>query len=132
MSLRYPRFYLFGGRHYYGHIRLPRLCLTYTPLGDPTFMCYLRYTRNNILLRTVPLVTPFKDLLSVFLIQRGYRFKHIRKLDHCLFRVTKPYCCSLCIRSLRALMYSFPPTLSQWLQPERQIGLIVTFIQLGI
>ncbi|MBP1673506.1 MAG: hypothetical protein H6Q25_1321, partial [Bacteroidetes bacterium] len=31
-----------------------------------------------------------------------------------------------------ALMYSFPPTLSQWLQPERQIGLIVTFIQLGI
>lgn len=132
MSLRYPRFYLFGGRHYYGHLRLPRLWWTTTPLGSPTFMCYLRHKRNKILLRAVPLGSPFQSTYFPLLFQRSCRFQHIRKLDHCQFRVTKPDFCSLCVSSLRALMCSFPPTLSQLLQPERQIGLIVTLIQLGI
>ena len=46
--------------------------------------------------------------------------------------LTRPDWCSLSIRASRALTLSFPPALSQWLQPERQIGLCGSFIHIGI
>jgi hypothetical protein len=51
MPLRSFRFYLSGYLHYYEHLRLPRRLWTYAPLGSPTFMRYLGYARNIILLR---------------------------------------------------------------------------------
>lgn len=52
MPLRSCRFYLSGYHYYYGHIRLPQRQLDYSVLlGSPTFMRYLRITRNIILLR---------------------------------------------------------------------------------
>jgi hypothetical protein len=51
MPLRSFRFDLSGYLHYYGHIRLPRQHWTFASLGSPTFMRYLHYARNIILLR---------------------------------------------------------------------------------
>ena len=47
-------------------------------------MRYLCHTRNKILLRAVPLVSPFVEYNYFFLpIQRGNRFQQLRKIDHC-------------------------------------------------
>ena len=55
MPLRYCRFIILGYYHYYEHIRLPSsIVVTLSLLGSPTFMRYLRLTRNIILLRISP------------------------------------------------------------------------------
>ena len=85
MPLRSFRFDLSGYLPYYGHIRLPRqLADLPVPLGYPTFMRYLWHTRNKILLRAVPLVSPFVEYNYFFLlIQRGNRFQQLWEIDHC-------------------------------------------------
>ena len=62
MPLRSSRFIILGYLHYYEHIRLPSLTVvSLYSLGSPTFMRYLRLTRNIILLR----VSPVGLILSV-------------------------------------------------------------------
>ena len=126
MHLRSFRFNLSGYHHYYGHIRLPHQQLDFSVmLGSPTFMRYLRSARNNILLRVSIslLFTVASTDIAGFLKSGGLTDT---------ICVTKPYCCSLQHCTARASQSSFPYSVSGGLQPERQIGLIVTFIQLGI
>jgi hypothetical protein len=126
MPLRSFRFYLSGYQHYYGHIRLPRQRLFNRPVRvSQVHALPSTCTQQNI--------TPSSPVgLAVENFRRDDRFQQLREIDHCYGCVTKPDFCSLHVSLMRALMLSFPPALSQWLQPERQIGLFVTFIQIGI
>ena len=55
MLLRSFRFIILGYHCYYEHIRLPSSTAAFLhSLGSPTFMRYLRLTRNIILLRISP------------------------------------------------------------------------------
>jgi len=134
MSLRSFRFYLSGYLHYYEHLRLPRQQLdVFCPVRvSHVHVLPSTHTQQNItpsspagfaVCRILFLFSTLSSLVSGFIIYG--------RLTTAVC-VTKPDFCSLCVRALRALMYEFPPTLSQLLQPERQIWLIVTFIQLGI
>ena len=51
MSFRYPRFYLFGGHHYYEHLRLPQLLLNKCTVWVSHVHVLPYPARNTILLR---------------------------------------------------------------------------------
>ena len=127
MPLRSCRFIILGYHHYYEHIRLPSLSkVTLRMLGYPTFMRYLRLTRNIILLR----ISLVGFTLSVSSNKIAGLITFGRLTD--IISVTKPDWCSLSFRTWWALTSLSPPLLSQWLQPERQIGSCSSFIYIGI
>jgi hypothetical protein len=133
MSLRYPRFYLFVGHALLWTSPTPSSVVdSHNVRVSHVHVLPLTHTQQNL---TPDSPVGFAVLEYSFFL---YFFSNVvagfsifGSLTTVVFRVTKPNSCSLCVSSLRALMYLFPHTLSQLLQPERQIGLIVIFIQLG-